>query len=198
MNEAEKDMNESSMNFMRLLAPVVKEMLKCEGIKNKILKVEDIDEETARLLDLKCGIDYVILYEGIDLCYGIAARVQKGNNWRTFTIREQRKSGARTEREKREYAIKHNGIYPKLTIQGYISGDEVQGVAIMRTKDLFEYIDLDSPEMLRKSTHSDKIGQAVFLVCPWDDISRRNFDIFIYDKNEGIKMYRQKRRQTWE
>lgn len=188
MNEAEKDMNESSLNFMRLLAPRVKKMLNCEGI----LKVEDIDEETAKLLDLRCGIDYVGLYEGTDLCYGIAARVQKSRNWKTFTIREQRKSGAKTEREKREFAIKHNGIYPNLTIQGYISDDEVLGVAIMRTKDLFEYINLNSPLMIRRTTLPDKIGQAVFLVCPWDDIANHEFQICIYDKDTGTVMLNRK------
>lgn len=184
-----QDMKESSTKFMQLVAPIVKEMLKYGGHESEIMQVEHIDEELAQLMDVKCGIDYVILYEDIDLCYGIAARVQKERNWKTFTIRESRKSGAKTEREKRELAIKHNGIYPKLTIQSYVQDGEVLGVAIMSTKDLFNYIKMDSPYMKRLSTHADKHGQAVFIVCPWDDIINRKFRIFIYDKYDGIKRY---------
>jgi hypothetical protein len=107
-------------------------------ISGKIHCIENSDNEVLLLLDRMSGIDYV--REDKHGLQGIAARVQWGNNWDTFTIRAKRNSGSKTELEKRLDQIENGYFYPEYTLQAYFDNREnnnLLSIAIIKTKDLY-------------------------------------------------------------
>lgn len=86
-------------------------------IKGKIHTIENADNEILILMDTKSGIDYI--REDTNGLQGIAARVQWGRAWNTFTIRTARHTGSETELEKRLYQIDNGYFYPAFTMQAY-------------------------------------------------------------------------------
>lgn len=127
---------------------------------------------------------------GIDLWYfnslgvrGIANRIQFGDkNWKTFTIRKNRESKAKTEYEKRSNAIKKEWLYPVLTIQGYFNEqtNKILGFAIAKTKDVLWMI--DNGHCTTRKTGKSQIGQAEFYVVKWEEMRCRNLDIYVWDQ----------------
>lgn len=178
------DMNKSNENFINLVAPILVEWMRKDGMKNEILQVEHLGESVADYIDQHCGIDYLHCYKEIDRVYGIASRVQYGTNWRTFTIRYQRDSGVKTEFEKRLNAIVNGGIYPQLTTQAYIADGKVAGLAIIMTKDLYHYVCKYRNEVREQRTGWEQNGLADFLVCDWDKIKAHGIKIRIYPEDD--------------
>lgn len=176
-----ENIKESQNNFLSVVAPIFTNHYDLEFVP-----VEDVNETLAKRLDTKCGIDYIAAFYENDLHQGVAVRVQKGINWKTFTVRKQLKSGAKTEFDKRKEAIQKGGIYPYWTLQAYVDRGTLEGVGVVRTKDLFEYIDSKSDGMRVTGTRKDtKGGQAVFLVCPWQDIANHGYRVWAYCKDRG-------------
>jgi hypothetical protein len=126
-------------------------------------------EKMARLLDVLGGVDvwHVDHENGMR---GIALRIQTtSKNWHTFTIRNKRDSGAKTEYEKRKNAINNNYIYPYLTIQAYINNENRPvSWAVARTADIIKMI--DGGHCNTKHTGLNQIGQAEFYVVDWYDM----------------------------
>lgn len=153
-----------------------------EHFKSEYIAVEEHpDRELNRVIDMYGGIDLILKSKtGLR---GVASRVQPSNprypnkNWRTFTVRYSRDSGAETEFKKRSNAIKNGCLYPCYTLQAYLDeNEELLGYAICRTKDLFNLIEKSLYE--KKHTHDDQIGQAEFLAVSWDDFKKNGFDIY--------------------
>ena len=121
-------------------------------------------DETSRLLDTLAGIDiwWVNPKHGMR---GIASRIQPGRNWRTFTIRKDRDSGAKTEYEKRKNAIDNEFLYPVITYQAYV-GEHGVSIGIGHTKDIINCIENGLCDERR--TGDDQDGQATFYVVKWD------------------------------
>ena len=73
--------------------------------------------------------------------------------WDTFTVRFKRKSGAKTEYQKRAEAILNNRgyLYPYLTIQAYLNkrGDATSllSCGVVKTKDLYQYMFSNMPSI---------------------------------------------------
>jgi hypothetical protein len=136
-------------------------------INGKIHTVEGNENGILILIDRKSGIDYIRENEfGLQ---GIAARIQFGDKaWNTFTIRQERFTGAKTEYDKRIEQIENGYFYPEFTMQGYLDQDfNVLSLAICRTKELYEYIRL-YPEKIQK-----RKSDNCFLVVEWDDFSTK-------------------------
>lgn len=158
----------SSSDFDRLIRPIASDLLRGH--------FEIVESVTAspmtKALDAQAGIDlwFVHTTHGIR---GVANRVQRSEkNWRTFTIRKARDSGATTEYEKRRLAIDREWLYPILTLQGYVSpdGSSALGFAVARTRDILAMIDAERCET--KRTRPDiNDGLASFYVVKWDDIT---------------------------
>lgn len=115
----------------------------------ELMPVESTTAEGfARELDILAGIDFWQAMRDRGYMRGIAARVQATPRgaFDTFTIREHRDSGARTEFEKRLGSIRQRevgALYPALTVQGYVaSWDEgpLLSAAVCRTIDLYEWL----------------------------------------------------------
>lgn len=168
-------MKESSLHVKSKIAPII-ETLRPGW---KVYPVEGEGSELSKILDVNCGIDYLMCSEKSDLVYGIASRVQYGENYRTFTVRKARETSAKTEYDKRKTSITLNGIYPEYTMQAYVLEDKVRGLGVIKTKDLIEAIDLKQYSKVLK-THDDKIGQAEFYVCNWDVLKYFGYKVFEY------------------
>lgn len=138
-----RDLIDTAYDFQRVVWPAIARA--CGGGTFK--PVEGYaDEQLQEDLDILAGIDGLQILPDRAGLRGIASRIQwTDRNWGTFTIRETRGTGAKTELEKRLYAIRHPErglILPHLTVQAYITKRRVGqlvSVAVTRTTDLIPY-----------------------------------------------------------
>ena len=183
MNEAaltavSEDMKRSTENVNGAIKPIVEKLL--SGWK--LMQVEGKDDEVCKLLDMSCGVDYLLHSEKSGVILGLSSRVQYEENYRTFTVRKERESGALTEYEKRTQAMTSGGIYPYYTIQAYMKDGEVKGLGITKTSDLIEYIKKGYAD--EKETGMNRIGQAKFYVCHWDDMKIKGYKVIEYKERQ--------------
>lgn len=140
-------------------------------LDGKIFPVEGDPNPVLESLDKKSGIDAILIKEfGL---YGIALRIQMGPLYRTFTVRKQRASHAKTEYEKLTLAAEKQALTPRFTAQAYIDPNARQllGGAVMHTCNLLDLI--QSNRCKTKHTHNDQIGQAEFFVVDWDTVKNQ-------------------------
>jgi hypothetical protein len=135
----------------------------------QIKLIDEDDGEVGKDLDTLAGIDG---YQRWQLCMrAIAGRAQRGSNWRTFTIRISRPSGARTEYEKRIWAVKHKNegaLFPYWTMHSYLAddGSNVLGVGLAKTEELYPWIEKTEHDGHRFDRKPAPGGQR-FLIIPW-------------------------------
>lgn len=173
-----KDLTDSAHDFLEFVWPAIKDL--CGG--GELVPVEAVTAtEFARMIDILAGIDAWQVADGQGGMRGIASRVQWGHSWRTFTIRASRDSGARTEYEKRSWALEHQAdgwLYPHLMSQGYVSEQRtghLLSAAVARTADIFDFVRTE-PELadwrqaLRgRGWYRQRTSNAGFMVVPWDN-----------------------------
>ena len=140
MSEWQQDKIDSAHDFKRVVWDVIN--LKCGG--GILHDCENEKSEVSKLLDVRCGIDY--LQELPCGLRGIAVRIQwvKLLGYETFTIRSNRPSGSETEMNKR-LQVNPGYIKPYLTVQAYIKnprgfGDLVQ-VFVCKTSELYACVE---------------------------------------------------------
>jgi hypothetical protein len=180
-----KDLSISTERFNQIVKPKLKEVLGGE-----FLTVEGQTTDKMReILDILSGIDswHVNKLKGIR---GIASRIQEidkikypySKPFNTFTIRNKRYSGAKTEFEKRKESIEKNYLYPFFTIQAYINKNDnsLLSLAIAKTKDIIDYIIKNNPKT--KNTGYEQVGQANFFIIKWTEFKNKNYRIYIYEK----------------
>lgn len=129
----------------------IKENVLPKLISGKIHCIENTKNEVLILLDRLSGIDYI--REDKHGLQGIAARVQWGRPYNTFTIRSERHTGSKTELEKRLEQIEKGYFYPEFTMQAYFDNrkdNNLLSIAVVRTKDLYNLYKC-SPEMFEKN-----------------------------------------------
>jgi len=110
-------------------------------IGGKIYSIESSDNDVLMLMDQKCGIDYI--RENDNGLQGIAARVQFGKAYNTFTVRSRRHTGSITEFEKRRRDVDGGYFYPQFTMQAYFadrSSIVLLSIGVVRTSDLYSFI----------------------------------------------------------
>ncbi len=171
-----KDMKWSSTLFINQVWPIAKKY-----IGGELMQMEGRpDMELATMLDMKAGIDgWNIHTNGLR---GIASRIQAGADWRTFTIRESRDSGAETEFEKRKRAIESNEwLYPAITIQAYAQTQTgpILSIGITHTTTIIKYIK-DGCSYIRPTCN------ARFYVCEWDKMSKNNYKVLVIDLTKKL------------
>lgn len=135
-------------------------------IKGKIHTIESADNEILMLMDIKSGVDYI--REDANGLQGIAARVQWGNAWNTFTIRTERHTGAETELEKRLYQIENGYFYPAFTLQAYFDNREnnkLLSLGIIKTIDLYQLFK-DENHLFKKRRSDNE-----FVFINWADLN---------------------------
>ena len=114
----------------------------------RLIPLEWDEHPVARALDQSAGIDAIHTLPG-GRVRGVALRVQYGQVWASFTIRERRADLAETEAAKRLAAIRERDrgwLYPAVTVQAYLTapGGDLIYAAGVRTEDLYGY--LQSPD----------------------------------------------------
>lgn len=167
-------LSRSTQQFKDVLETELQQILKGEF---EVVEGETVDH-LAKLLDMLAGID-VWHVDKINGIRGIALRIQTGEkNWHTFTIRSVRDSGAKTEFEKRKYAIENGYLYPYLTVQAYITKDnKLVSFAVAKTKDIIEMIDNGCANI--QHTGRNQIGQAQFYVIDWYEMKKQGYKMEI-------------------
>lgn len=134
-------------------------------IKGKIHTIENADNEILILMDTKSGIDYI--REDTNGLQGIAARVQWGRAWNTFTIRTVRHTGSETELEKRLYQIDNGYFYPAFTMQAYFDNrldNNLLSLAIVKTVDLYNLFKNERHLFEKRRSDND------FVFIHWDNL----------------------------
>lgn len=137
MSSWASDMKAANSLFSTFIAEISSEL------KGRLISTELEGGRLADIFDKYAGIDAVHVWG--DKVRGVAVRVQWGVNYKTFTIRYRRASGAPTEFEKRVEAIRSQDgwLYPHLTIQAYADkrdGGSLLSYAVISTDDLFLYL----------------------------------------------------------
>lgn len=150
---------------------------------SKLIPCEGDDDEVAKHLDISCGIDYILVSRNGVVSRGVGCRLQPDTSnvkYRTFTIRKERESGAKTEFEKRKFAIANGGLYPYLTMHGYIDtqNDRIDRMAIAKTSEIIDYCEKGLADV--QHTRSYQIGQASFYVIDWEKYKNTGRKIFVY------------------
>lgn len=188
MSSLLKAMRQSARVFAEHVWPIIEPWIG----GGKLVPIETVtDSEIAQQLDMLAGIDaWQIHADGI--C-GIASRVQAGKAaidpktgrpWKTFTVRERKTSGARTEYAKRKDAIETGRwLYPILTVQAYVTDwnhPEILSVGMAKTTDIIACIDKDLADL--KPTHE---GDAWFYAVGWGVMWTHDYPIKIYTKDKG-------------
>lgn len=168
-------LSRSTLQFKEVIQENLQSVLKGEF---EVVEGVTIDK-LAKLLDTLSGID--LWHINLNGMRGVALRIQTGDkNWHTFTIRNKRQSGAKTEYEKRKYAIDNNYLYPYLTVQAYITKDnKLLSFAVAKTTDIIAMI--DAGKCRKQHTGKEQIGQAEFFVVDWYDMINAGYTIVIKD-----------------
>lgn len=115
-----KDLNDSAQAFRALVWPALEQSVfrGAEMICGEMLG----DSAFFGVIDRYAGVDAWLIRHEQGTVYTIASRVQfvAERAWPSFTIREERYTGSRTELEKRLVAVKEGAIYPSFTVQAYV------------------------------------------------------------------------------
>lgn len=155
------DLSASVSDFERAVKPQLMKVLDAD-------KIESIESHTSKemknILDENAGIDLWVVHKDGTI-RGLASRVQWGHNFKTFTIRKSRETGAETEYEKRKRSIDNDALYPHYTCHSYFDTKEgdLLGFAVCKTVDLFDAID-NGYFRVNRTTNAD------FYIIKWDDV----------------------------
>jgi len=170
------------------------ELIRLKVFQNKIELISTEDQETliCKWLDQYSGID--LIGKKNDNLMTMACRIQWDKNYKTFTIRYKRTSGAKTEYEKRIEAIEKGYLYPGWTMQAYMNGmfdnnnkliDEkslkILGCAVIRTDVLYKFINEEKIIFHNTANHEGN----EFIYVYWDHIKQLN-SFWQYERNNKI------------
>jgi hypothetical protein len=169
-------MEKTANAFQDICAPELKKILPYTFISIE----KDTSVEALRMLDIEAGLDVLVNLHDEGVVRGMASRIQPDyKNWKTFTVRKERSSGARTEYEKKRAALNNDGLHPFYTMQAYTINGKLEGMAICHTKELFRLIHIGCCTEL--PTGKDQIGQAWFYIVNWSDFNKDSIKIFGQD-----------------
>lgn len=169
------DMRLSSQALREIVLPYLKKHCpEFGGMKFAVIENPRGTDSLRIHLDTLAGIDaYQYWDRGIR---GIAARVQQGN-FRTFTVRENRPTGAKTELEKRLFAL-HNKdrgcIISYWTLQAYMTRGygKLLSVGLAKTEEFYQYIKQCEASGQRFRRQKASNGGEQFFYVSWDQYQR--------------------------
>jgi hypothetical protein len=178
------DLAKSSSAFQRQVWPILQPHVGGGELHN----IEALKDIVGDKLDQSAGFDWLqTLPNGA--IRAVASRVQWGRSWDTFTIRLARSSGAKTEWEKRKFAIRRTEqgfCFPGLTTQGYVSGDDVTAAAVWTTH-LVSAVEQAQirpglwPTSERKSNGvwTNQTTNASFIVVSWEALRAAGMKVVV-------------------
>ena len=143
-----------------------------------ILSTERQDSELATLLDMKAGVDGVLLTDDGQI-FNYASRIQFGVNYGAFSIRRSRPTGTPTEYKKLLRAQKTGAAMPFVHIQTFVAEDEQSAVvAIALTSNLLQYVDKHQDKW-RKTSDGE-----TFYYIPFEDVAAQ---IYYVNSNGNVQ-----------
>ena len=174
MNEdVKKALKKSAQDFIDVVYPLIKKPLG----DGKLIPVQDVTEnEMATILDQYSGIDawYIENSKGIR---GLSSRIQyvETDEYKSFTIRKERESGAKTEYEKLTYAIQENWLYPYWFCQAYLhpTTKKPHSAGLCKTTDLIKYISEGKDGIDYTVKEVSIKGRATFFVVNWQKFKKK-------------------------
>lgn len=149
-------------------------------IKGDLIDIETKDTHLAKMFDQYAGIDAIQVVN--NQLRAVAIRVQWGKSWDTFTIRYKRKSGTKTEYQKRAEAILNDRgyLYPYLTIQAYLDkrgeATRILSCGVVKTKDLYQYMFKNMPYLETRNCPEGNL----FLHVKFSDLKMSGANILVF------------------
>lgn len=137
-----------------------------------IFSIEFDDSKLAKMLDQKCGIDYLLLMNGASV-FGIASRINfNSTHHNSITIRYKRTSGGRTEYQKRIEAIKSNSgeIYATITMQIDAENEKPVRAMIFESDKLYLFIDQNLDTFIKRYQQTNHCDGNKFFKIPYDEM----------------------------
>lgn len=182
MSEAWRDdMRDSTDHFRDIVWPELRNWF---GEEVSLHTTEGRRDELACDMDRIMGVDYWAV-QGDAKMVSIASRVQPQYDLTTFTIRYSRSSGVDTEYQKRMVQLKSDAGLPIYTLQAYV--DPVLGVlqnaAIVKTEDLYHYIDRAGDPGERWNLIQSNESEEFFAVS-WGELDSHT-DIHIHNRERA-------------
>lgn len=159
-----EDAKKSRVAFAKFSTPALKKFF---GDSAQILPTENQASEVEKALDF-VGIDGLIAMRD-GTAYFYASRVQfvRVHNFKSFSLRSYRPSGAATEFAKLQRAKKNYSAMPAYHIQTFVNTDEQTAtVGIVKTIDLLRYVEEKKPETRHTSSGEE------FYVIPWRELKK--------------------------
>lgn len=175
MKTVDTDKRQSADDFNNFVKPAIE-----KNCAAQIISLENLGGKLPLMLDRQFSTD--ALYLKGDKMYGVSSRVQRNQNWQTFTIRAERDSNARTELQKHSDALAKGEYLPEITVQTYINDGEIT-IGIAWTADILDYIKKNKTQA--KHTNNSLDGQATFLCVSWYDMQQKKYKLTII--HEKIK-----------
>lgn len=174
-SQRKKDARDSSSSFVNVVWPILES--ECPVfLGHKLVENETVRTPVSQTLDMAAGIDWFTQDPGGGLV-SISSRIQWECNWRSFTIRESRESGAVTELAKRREAIRKSTLCPDWWVHAYIFGreetnPELGSVGVIRTEDLFKWVrdHVDDTKIMPRR-NVDFGGAAVLRAVWWHHVA---------------------------
>lgn len=156
----EEDSAKGQAGTRAFIAPVL-----CKIFGGVVTPTERRANSFERLLDLNCIDGLVSTAKGF---LPFAARIQSGINYKSFSIRYSRPTGEPTEYEKISKAIEMDLLRPLYHAQGYVADDGQATVAVVRTQDLFDFVNKNINKIkIRANEDGTK-----FLAAFWRDLKQ--------------------------
>lgn len=182
MSSWAKDMQDANTLFSEFITEIG------DSIRGELISTELEGGRLAEIFDRYAGIDAIHVWN--QQVRGVAVRIQwEKENYRTFTIRYKRHNGTPTEYTKRIAAINGDtgALYPYLTIQAYATkrnGGKLRSYAIVRTKDLYDYISTRLIEVNGKviGVRSNRCPEGnIFVYVSFDEIKLAGLPCIVRD-----------------
>lgn len=155
----DKDRAAKSAEIFDLVIPTLEDYF-----DGKILSTETDDSQIAKTLDLKCGIDAIVVSDGV---YGISHRVNH-HYYETFTIRLYN-GGTESEIDH----ISRSGIKPRYHVQTIVQDGKPIVLSIAKTSDLLYAINHGL------ATVKTAFTGAKFAVLDWNTLMHHGIPVDI-------------------
>ena len=157
--KSEAKVENRSINWIERAEPIL------SGLMSgwRLVPVESKGHEVSGILNMKCGINYLLCSEDTHEVYGVTVRVQYGKNYRTFTVPKESKRASNAA----------GVIKPYYTMQVYIDDGRIIGLGLVKTSDLMDFIDSGYAMKLSE----EKSGLSKFHVCHFDDLRLAGYTV---------------------
>jgi hypothetical protein len=169
--QAEAALATSVAAFARWVAPVL-----CAAFPVRIAHLEASGTPADRAADREQGLDARLHWGDGRPPLGLMSRLQRGRNWRTFTLECRHELGCATELDK---LLARGAANPELVLQGYYDDAGLRGLALT-TSALLRHAWAEGWFGAPRVQRAPHPGRA-FVPLAWDVLHQRGLPLREYD-----------------